>query len=219
MGDGTRIDFWVDHWTEVFSLKSSFPRIFTLALKKSGKIVEFRFWENRVWEWKIDLRREFFEWERAIWSEFLLVLSRAVSLAPGLDRLYWLGATNGWYTPKSFCSKVASAGKMEDSIWKVVWYKFVPPKVSCFVWKTVHQRLPVSTELVKRGVLSSDSSLCSFCNQVPETVNHVLNHVLVQYAVLTAPHAECCYCFGLLWCVARSAESPPGCGCKSPAWC
>ncbi|KAE8699223.1 hypothetical protein F3Y22_tig00110584pilonHSYRG00317 [Hibiscus syriacus] len=65
---------------------------------------------------------------------------------------------------------------MEDSIWKVVWCKFVPPKVSGFVWKAEHQRLPVTTELEKRGVLCTDNSFCSFCNRVPETINHVLCH-------------------------------------------
>ncbi|KAE8691110.1 Peptidyl-prolyl cis-trans isomerase G [Hibiscus syriacus] len=38
MGDGAKIDFWNEHWTEVNSLKASFPRIFGLAIKKSGKI-------------------------------------------------------------------------------------------------------------------------------------------------------------------------------------
>ncbi|KAE8701632.1 Guanylate kinase 1 [Hibiscus syriacus] len=49
-----------------------------------------------------------------------------------------LGSADGRFSSKSFCSKVASAGKLEDPIWKLVWCNFVPPKVSGFVWKAVH---------------------------------------------------------------------------------
>ncbi|GMI83779.1 hypothetical protein like AT4G29090 [Hibiscus trionum] len=39
LGDGKHIEFWEDPWTEVPSLRSSFPRIYALALKKVGKFV------------------------------------------------------------------------------------------------------------------------------------------------------------------------------------
>ncbi|XP_039047372.1 uncharacterized protein LOC120187843 [Hibiscus syriacus] len=39
VGNGNRIDFWEDHWTEVTSLRESFPRIFRIANQKSGKAI------------------------------------------------------------------------------------------------------------------------------------------------------------------------------------
>ncbi|KAE8696468.1 hypothetical protein F3Y22_tig00110670pilonHSYRG00078 [Hibiscus syriacus] len=143
MGNGDKIDFWNDHWSEMLSLKVSFPRIFGLAQKKSGNISEFGNWINGVWVWKIELRRGLFDWETDRWSQFLEVLNRAVSSAPVVDKLKWIGSVNGMYTPKSFWLSVSTAGKLEDPIWKFVWCKFVPPKVSSFVWKAVHQRLPI----------------------------------------------------------------------------
>ncbi|KAE8659178.1 hypothetical protein F3Y22_tig00116964pilonHSYRG00269 [Hibiscus syriacus] len=89
---------------------------FSLALKQSGKIIEFGSWENGVWVWRIELRRNLFAWETSLWADFLMVLSRVVSSTPAPNRLSWGDAPNGWYTPKSFCSKLAAVGKVEDSI-------------------------------------------------------------------------------------------------------
>ncbi|KAE8718592.1 hypothetical protein F3Y22_tig00110010pilonHSYRG00005 [Hibiscus syriacus] len=104
------------------------------------------------------------------------VLNRAVSSVPGKDRLFWSGSPDGSYNMKSYCTKMACVGKLEDPIWKMVWFKCVHPKVSAFVWKTMHQRLPVIIELEKRGVPCTDHPLCLFCNRKSKTINHVLCH-------------------------------------------
>ncbi|KAE8675692.1 hypothetical protein F3Y22_tig00111648pilonHSYRG00183 [Hibiscus syriacus] len=39
MGNGTRIDFWSDNWTEVRSLKLPFPRIYGMAIKNRERFV------------------------------------------------------------------------------------------------------------------------------------------------------------------------------------
>ncbi|KAE8658299.1 hypothetical protein F3Y22_tig00116971pilonHSYRG00100 [Hibiscus syriacus] len=98
--------------------------------------------------------------EHVLWNEFTSVLNRAVSSVPGLDRLNWAGSPDGNYSPKSFCSKLDSAGKLKDSIWIRVWSKLATPKVAGFVWKAVHRRVPVTTELVKRGVRCIENVLC-----------------------------------------------------------
>ncbi|KAE8701958.1 hypothetical protein F3Y22_tig00110503pilonHSYRG00302 [Hibiscus syriacus] len=145
MGNGANIEFWTDHWTELLSLKAYFPRIYGMTIKKI----------------------------RDLWNDFIQVLNRAVSLVQGVDRLKWLGSNDGIYSSKTYCAKLACVGKAEDSIWKLVWCKFVPPKVLAFVWKVAYQRIPVTSELEKRGVPCIDQSLCSFCNREKETVNHV----------------------------------------------
>ncbi|KAE8703232.1 hypothetical protein F3Y22_tig00110472pilonHSYRG00107 [Hibiscus syriacus] len=63
---------------------------------------------------------------------------------------------------------------MEDSIWKVVWCKFVPPKVSGFVWKAVHQRLSVSTELCVWKVWQSWCSVWQINIVFPYNVKDLL---------------------------------------------
>ncbi|GMI80385.1 hypothetical protein HRI_001707800 [Hibiscus trionum] len=64
LGDGTKINFWKDLWVGSAPLKQSFPRIYALAIKKEGKVVEFGRKTNARWSWSIELRRGVFNWER-----------------------------------------------------------------------------------------------------------------------------------------------------------
>ncbi|KAE8660431.1 hypothetical protein F3Y22_tig00116951pilonHSYRG00119 [Hibiscus syriacus] len=100
-------------------------------------------------------------------SNFLVDL-RAVSVVQGRDRVIWSGSLDGIYNPKTYCTKVACEGLLEDPVWSLVWFKFVPSKVSVFVWKAVHLRLTVMVELAKRGVNCSDQISCLFCNVEPK---------------------------------------------------
>ncbi|KAE8726846.1 hypothetical protein F3Y22_tig00005974pilonHSYRG00134 [Hibiscus syriacus] len=116
MGNGSRIDFWSDHWSEVRSLKVAFPRIYGMTIKKQRKIREFGTWVNGVWIWRIELRCGLFSWEISIWNQFNQVINRGVSAVSGFDRLVWLGASNGVYNSKDFCIKMASTGMVQDPI-------------------------------------------------------------------------------------------------------
>ncbi|XP_039021868.1 uncharacterized protein LOC120154112 [Hibiscus syriacus] len=141
---------------------------------------------NSSWVWRnivnpmpshvgnIDLRKGHFDWEIPLWSHFLEVINLAASSAHAHDKLKWVGSADRRYTPKFYYHSVTSEGKLVDPIWQVVWCKLVPLKVSGFVWKAVHQRLPVIPELVKWGVHVSDQISCSFCNSFPEYINHIL---------------------------------------------
>ncbi|KAE8723950.1 hypothetical protein F3Y22_tig00011079pilonHSYRG00035 [Hibiscus syriacus] len=38
MGNGNKIEFWFDHWTEMISLKDSFPKIFGIVIKNMARL-------------------------------------------------------------------------------------------------------------------------------------------------------------------------------------
>ncbi|KAE8661691.1 hypothetical protein F3Y22_tig00113725pilonHSYRG01879 [Hibiscus syriacus] len=120
MGNDNKIEFWFDHWTEVVSLKDSFPRIFGISIQKSDKVREFGLWNFEVWEWKIELRRVLFDWELVLWNGFLQVSNRAISSTSDVDILKWIGVSDGLYKPKIYCSHVACVGMVEDPLWKMV---------------------------------------------------------------------------------------------------
>jgi len=65
VGNGRKIRLWKDKWVGNTSLKVKFPRLFTIcSLKESylwqGGVRK----ENLKWAWKIDWRKNLFEWEK-----------------------------------------------------------------------------------------------------------------------------------------------------------
>ncbi|KAL4584731.1 hypothetical protein LXL04_009340 [Taraxacum kok-saghyz] len=55
---------------------------------------------------------------------------------------------------------------------KFKWINWVPLKINCFVWRLSLDRIPLSNNLVKRGI-SVNSMACKLCNMGDESVDHV----------------------------------------------
>ncbi|KHN47433.1 hypothetical protein glysoja_046887, partial [Glycine soja] len=56
--------FWKSRWLGNFSLKDTFPGLFSIAENKNALVQEMvrPFEKNSVWDWK--WRRRLFEWEQ-----------------------------------------------------------------------------------------------------------------------------------------------------------
>ncbi|KAE8681544.1 hypothetical protein F3Y22_tig00111318pilonHSYRG00062 [Hibiscus syriacus] len=182
LGDGSKINFWEDFWTDVRSLKHALSRIYNLAVIKHGKVKDFGNWINDAWVWNVDLRRSLFEWEKIVWDDFMLKISSVKPIFSKADCLRWISSTDGVYSPKIYCINVACEGEVEDRFWNLVWANLAPPKVEFFVWRVVQQRIPSLTKLSKRGVVGIDSTLCMFCNEAPESINHLFCHCKIYGA-------------------------------------
>ncbi|XWS41090.1 hypothetical protein CRYUN_Cryun17cG0050600 [Craigia yunnanensis] len=74
LGNGSKIKFWRDNWTNRGTLCIIFPRIFILSANKEGKINEFGSWINAKWVWRIVLRMRLFGWEIQQWLDFFSTL-------------------------------------------------------------------------------------------------------------------------------------------------
>lgn len=87
----------------------------------------------------------------------------------------WLGDNTGNYSVKSAYHLLTSEqNPCSDSLYKNVWNKYVPSKVTAFSWRAVRNRLPTLDNLVSRGVLQGNTnSLCSGCHLAMETVSHL----------------------------------------------
>ncbi|KAK8613382.1 hypothetical protein V6N13_101144 [Hibiscus sabdariffa] len=53
--DGSKIQFWLDCYAGYSPLKSTCPRIYVIAIEKSGVVVEFGSFEEDGWHWNIQL--------------------------------------------------------------------------------------------------------------------------------------------------------------------
>jgi len=54
-----------------------------------------------------------------------------------------------------------------------VWHRHIPAKVSLFVWRLLHNRLPTRANLFKRNILSATDSLCAAGCEVVESGRHL----------------------------------------------
>ena len=49
LGNGSKICFWQDDWTDIGLLCNIFPRIFALSTMKDGKVKEFGSFIQGIW--------------------------------------------------------------------------------------------------------------------------------------------------------------------------
>ncbi|GKB94228.1 RNA-directed DNA polymerase, eukaryota, reverse transcriptase zinc-binding domain protein [Tanacetum coccineum] len=89
------------------------------------------------------------------------------------DRWRYTLQDDGGFTMKAL-SKIVEEKILciENGAQETLWNKWVPKKVSIFIWRALKGRLPVREELDKRGI-DLDTLLCPCCN-VLESCNHSL---------------------------------------------
>ncbi|KAE8729391.1 Serine/threonine-protein phosphatase BSL2-like protein [Hibiscus syriacus] len=91
----------------------------------------------------------------------------------GEDWYAWKGNGDGVFSVYS-CIRLISSLSESDASWsELVWRGLVPSKVEVFLWQIIHQKLPVKTVLLSRGVKGIENSKCTICGLEPESVNHL----------------------------------------------
>lgn len=65
--------------------------------------------------------------------------------------------------------------------WKVIWKVKLPMKIITFIWKLLHESLPVLTNLNRRGIQTSNR--CLMCEEDEETMPHLFLQCLFARAV------------------------------------
>ena len=60
------------------------------------------------------------------------------------------------------------------AFWKCLWSLKVPPKIRCFLWKSMHGAIATKANLFRKK--SSPSPLCPLCFQSEETAEHLFLH-------------------------------------------
>ena len=173
VGDGALINFWDDWWLKELVLEAAFPRIYALAKNKKGKIVEYGEWSEDRWVWRVQLRRNLFDWELNQWEELLALLDN-VSLYPNFkDKLIWKYSSFGKYTAKDFFNFVCLQNYAPDSIWHKIWLGLAPPKVETFLWQVIRGRIAIKTVLNARGLIAEENTGCPICNEFSESIDHL----------------------------------------------
>lgn len=116
-------------------------------------------------------------------SFVLRVLQTSLRWTDGEDVLIWLHSKSGEYTVKSgydiirgmekpSTDMLSTSSGIDKRTWKIIWQLNVSQKIKVFLWKAMHNILPVRDNLVRRRVVNSGR--CPLCEQENETVEHAL---------------------------------------------
>ncbi|KAK9021622.1 hypothetical protein V6N11_011602 [Hibiscus sabdariffa] len=105
-------------FTEEETLSTKFPRIFALAINKTGVIAEFGVRRFNHWVWDIHLRRCLFDWEVPSWNELLYLLESFQSSGLGRDWVQWIGSSDGLYSIKALKLQLNLASSSEVELLK-----------------------------------------------------------------------------------------------------
>lgn len=104
------------------------------------------------------------------------------------DRLVWNSSKHGLYTVSSgykvvkVCKDEAKGEEgtsirraVEDrTLWTGIWKMNIKKKIQHFIWRVCHNKLPVMSNLRKRGREGDD--MCLFCGEGRETTEHLFFH-------------------------------------------
>ncbi|CAL1392167.1 unnamed protein product [Linum trigynum] len=94
-------------------------------------------------------------------------------LSPEADRIFWKASADGRFTTKT-AYHLSQPGRSEqnDQIWKDIWKLPTPERVRVFAWLVSLDR--IATNVLRFCRRCSDSPMCARCDDIPETVVHVL---------------------------------------------
>ncbi|OMP02587.1 hypothetical protein CCACVL1_02751 [Corchorus capsularis] len=183
VGSGDRIRFWFDQWISDTTLKELFPRIFAISTCRDGSVADFGYWQNDLLVWKINLRRDCFDWEKDQLDALMGVLDGMILHSRFQDRLVWKLTPDGLYSPSSFSKSLVGPGASNHDFWNVIWCGLAPPKVEAFMWQAVRDRIAVKEFLAFRGLIDKEDTLCPLCNIEKETVHHLLLSCHLSWAI------------------------------------
>lgn len=91
------------------------------------------------------------------------------------DELIWEGSQSGRLTVKEAHNFYRERG-IEVNWYKNLWQKFVPPRVSIFAWKILHNCLPTDDNANRRGIIVEGG--CALCDS--PTVLEDQEHLFIQ---------------------------------------
>ena len=177
MGDGTSIDIWRDKWImESPSGKITTRKPPDCRIQLVAELIKERKWNKEL------IEGTFSEGEAS------QIMQIPLSLFPRQDTIYWKYSKSGIYSVKSgYAVKKEEIGKRSkevqggegtsyaqnsDKVWKSLWGLKMKPKIKHFIWRCLHNSIPVN-ELIHRRI-GTGSTLCKCCGEGEETVEHMI---------------------------------------------
>ena len=185
VGNGRKTLFWSDLWIAQQPLKSSFPRLFSIACHRQATVSSLGFWNGTSWTWA-------FSWTRELRVRDISERDRLQSLLENVcialedeDALIWSHCNSGQFSVKSFTAELAKIDQPQhhDYIAGNLWKGLVPPRVEIFVWLVCQGKLNTRAKLAKLQIINPSQDLCPLCNEKSESVDHLFIHCSFSWQV------------------------------------
>jgi hypothetical protein len=123
-----------------------------------------------AWQW----RRRLWAWEEELLEDCRSLLLDVTLFDNVSDRWIWLPDPTGGYSVRGAYQLLITQGvSVVDSAEDLIWHNQVPLKVSVFAWRLLRDRLPTKSNLVNRGVVYPEASLCVSGCGIAETAQHL----------------------------------------------
>jgi len=173
LGKGDKVRFWEDVWVGESNLKTSFQRLFSLSVNQDQKMEEVGEWEGTDWRWRVQWRRDRFEWEAEMEENLMECIERASLERETTDIQVWGVEAAEKFTVNSAyeCLAKQTRGTQQASF-ELVWKAKAFPNVLTTTWRILIDRLPTKEGLSRRGVLM-DTTVCVLCKIKEESCQHL----------------------------------------------
>ena len=159
---------------EVMNLKTKFLRLFSIFLDKESFLWQGgELNENLEWVWKIDWRRNMFEWEKNQEQDLLQLLGEKSVNMDNEDTWVWKDGETMVFTIKSAYKILkedvqGEKGELYVSFWKIK----AQPSALVTAWRVLEDKISTRENLVRRGI-RKDSCICFLCGEEEETTSHL----------------------------------------------
>lgn len=123
----------------------------------------------------MDVEAETVAWEEEMLEECKTLLLDVSLRVDVTDQWLWLPDPSKGYSVRGAYHVLTSKDlPLADSAAEMIRNRQVPLKVSVFAWRLLRDRLPTKSNMVNRGVISSEAAVCvSGCGSI-ESAQHLL---------------------------------------------
>ena len=183
MGSGDKVRFWEDASTGSRPLQNTFPRLFSLSVNHGPKMVEVGMWEDAEWTWMLGWRRPRFQWEFELIDKLLRVISMFKLSRDVMDTLIWEGDVFGVFSVKATYECLTNSTRgTPNTVFKLLWQVKASPNMLVTTWRTLIDRLPTKTNLLRRGLMVNHLP-CALCGGGNEIAQHLFLECIVAQRV------------------------------------
>ena len=171
VGNGNKVRFWEDYWTQDRPLMLLFPELYELSSQRFYTINNMGWFEGDVWRWTLAWQGELTQNEIHSLDSLSEILSQNCPRQDQVDTILW--QNKNIFSVKELQRSVSKVVEV-DNIVCTVWKKLAPPKVEFFMWLALLGKLSTRQRLYEKGMLQEDQTSCPLCAVHPESLDHIL---------------------------------------------